>query len=78
MEHERGRAMDERTVKWLLEQDLSVGTDEFRDKLLSKCLDVLCAEDSVIELDDADLDMLAAAGDINAAIAPSCHETDGV
>lgn len=70
--------MDERTVKRLLEQDLSVGTDEFRDKLLSKCLDVLCAEDSVIELDDADLDMLAAAGDINAAIAPSHRETDGI
>jgi len=70
--------MDERTVKRLLEQDLSVGTDEFRDKLLSKCLDVLCTEDSVIELDDTDLDMLAAAGDINAAIAPPHRETDGI
>ena len=57
--------MDERDIERILRQDLSKGTDEFRDELLSRCLAVLGSQDGV-ELDDSDLELLAAAGDLSA------------
>ena len=57
--------MDEREfearLENLMQQDLSVGTEAFRENLLSRCLAVL-NEDGGMELSDDDLDMLAAAG----------------
>lgn len=45
----------------LMKQDLSAGTEAFKEDLLSRCLAVL-GEDGGLELSDSDLDMLAAAG----------------
>lgn len=46
----------------LMQQDLSAGTEAFRDELLSRCLAVLGADDKPAEIEDDYLDMLAAAG----------------
>ena len=51
----------EAKLERLMKQDFSVGTDAFREDLLSRCLAVL-GEDGGVELSDDDLDMLAAAG----------------
>ena len=63
--------MNEREIEKLLAQDLSAGSEAFRDELLSRCLAVLGTEESafvatrgdVRVLEDETLDMLAAAGD---------------
>ncbi len=47
----------------LMKQDFSAGTETFRDGLLKRCLMVLDEADEGTVLDDADLEMLAAAGD---------------
>ena len=57
----------DKMLEQLLQQDLSAGTEEFRDELLARCLAVLDAEDGVGEIDDGLLDMLAAAGDVYSA-----------
>ena len=59
----------ERLLARLLKQDLSEGTEGFRDALLNRCLNELGAEDGadgdeVAILDDDSLEMLAAAGDV--------------
>lgn len=46
-----------------MKQDFSAGTEAFRDTLLERCLSVLDEDDEGRCLDDAELDMLAAAGD---------------
>lgn len=54
----------------LMGEDLSEGTESFREILLARCLSVLnadVADDEGTELDDDTLDMLAAAGE---AISP--------
>ena len=53
----------EQTLERLMKLDFSVGTEEFRDDLLSRCLDVLGEDDECAVLDDDVLDLLAAAGD---------------
>ena len=64
----------EQALTRLLLADFSAGTETFRDELLARCLAVLNADvhgataetDAdcrIIELDDADLELLAAAGD---------------
>jgi len=59
--------MDEREFNQMLEhlmkQDFSVGTDDFSEKLLASCLTVLNADEEGALVDDAFLDLLAAAGD---------------
>ena len=55
--------MDEREIARLMQLDFSEGTETFRDALLARCLDALRPENQMRELDDDDLDMLAAAGD---------------
>lgn len=55
--------MDEREIVRILRQDLSKGTEKFRDALLARCLAVLGSGDG-IELDDSELEMLAAAGEL--------------
>lgn len=59
--------MDEREfedmLRRVLQQDFSAGTEGFRDALLDRCLAELDAGGRVIELDDGDLEMLAAAGE---------------
>ena len=55
--------MNEHDLEQLLSQDLSAGTDEFRDALLARCLAVLNADSYGHEIDDDALDLLAAAGD---------------
>ena len=62
--------MDEKDIKQAFSYDFSEGTEAFRDDLLARCLTTLqdCAEDEDegIVLEDEELDMLAAAGDIYA------------
>ena len=65
-----GEEKFEDTLRQLLNQDLSVGTETFRDELLGRCLAVLDSENSVdsifpdsSDLFDSDLELLAAAGD---------------
>ena len=54
----------EQRLEQLLRQDLSVGTEAFRDALLARCLDELPgAGDEPRQLDIADLELVAAAGD---------------
>ena len=56
----------ERIFESLVQQDPSVGTEAFRESLLERCLAVLEQGDDCLPLDDADLDLLAAAGDLMA------------
>ena len=54
----------EQRLEQLLRQDLSVGTEAFRDALLARCLNELPdADDEPRQLDIADLELVAAAGD---------------
>ena len=48
----------------LLRRCISVGTEAFRDTLLVRCLAVLNAGDEPSLVDDEDLELLAAAGDM--------------
>ena len=69
----RGCDVDDRELDKMLErlmkQDLSAGTDAFRDDLLERCKAVLDADDEGTYIDDAELDWLAAAGDVYAGLA---------
>lgn len=62
----------ENRLRQLFKQDLSAGTESFRDELLARCLTVLTDEVAAerfhegAELDDSVLDLLAAAGDLTA------------
>ncbi len=64
---ERRRTVDDRKfeqlVKRLMKLDFSKGTEAFRDALLERCLTVLDARENGSRLDDADLELLSAAGD---------------
>ena len=60
--------MDEKEIARILRQDLSVGTEAFRDNLLARCIAELGTDDYAIELDDADLELLSEARDISAQI----------
>ena len=60
----------ENKLQQLFAEDLAAGTDAFRDNLLTRCLSVLGTDNaaagdigSIHELSDADLELLAAAGD---------------
>lgn len=59
--------MDEREFEDMLERvmkaDFSAGTEAFREGLLARCLAELDADALTIDLDAADLELLAAAGD---------------
>lgn len=55
----------EQMLPQLMQQDASLGTEAFRDGLLTRCLAVLNAEDEGLELEDDALDLLAAAGDLS-------------
>lgn len=57
----------ERMLEGLMSSDCSKGTEAFRDALLERCLTVLGEDTECVELDDEDLDMLAAAGDVYAS-----------
>lgn len=61
----------EKMLERLFKQDFSEGTEAFRDALLARCLEELNAAeddegpgDSVREIGEDELDMLAAAGDL--------------
>ena len=56
-------SVGDREVERILKEDLSTGTDEFREALLQRCLAAL-GDDEGTPIADEDLDMLAAAGDI--------------
>ena len=64
----------EQALARLLREDHSAGTETFRDELLVRCLAVLDADCRADELDDADLEMLAAAGDGMCAWEPPMPE----
>ena len=57
-----GPNVGKRTIEQLLQVDLSTGTEAFRDALLKRCLEELGADGEGTALDDAELEMLAAAG----------------
>lgn len=58
-----GIGVEEQDIIRMLSEDYSAGTDAFREELLERCLEVLGDEDHAVELDDQELEMLAAAGD---------------
>ena len=63
--------MDEVGIQTLLARDLSVGTERFREALLSSCLALVGADEAQGELlDDEELEMLAAAGTPEEALDP--------
>ena len=55
----------EQRLNGLFSQDLSVGTEGFRDALLKRCLAVLDDSGKMVELDDETLELLSAAGDVS-------------
>jgi hypothetical protein len=55
----------ERTLERLMRQDFSAGTEEFRDALLQRCLEVLDEGEAGMPLDDDALEQLSAAGSIS-------------
>ena len=75
-----GACVDERELEQRLGQfmsrDFSAETGAFRDALLQRCLDVLDAGSEGAEIDDADLDLLAAAGNPYANF-PIFDDSDG-
>lgn len=58
----------EQKITELMGQDLSAGTDAFRDNLLERCLAELEDKPDAVELDDEDLEMLSAAGDMRISV----------
>jgi hypothetical protein len=58
----KGEGVGDSRMEQALKRDFSQGTEQFREDLLGRCLDVLGA-DNRSELADAELDMLAAAGE---------------
>lgn len=59
----------EQMLGQLAKQGLPAGSEMFRDTLLKRCLAVLDADEEGTCIDDADLDMIAAAG--NAGMWPN-------
>lgn len=49
-------------IEQLMKLDLSIGTETFRDNLLSRCLAVLNMGDECMVVPDDELELLAAAG----------------
>ena len=64
----------EKELQRLMGQDFSAGTSAFREDLLNRCLSMLNADvddnDEGVCLDDAELEMLSAAGDMSLLDAP--------
>ena len=60
----------ERELRRLMQLDFPTGTEEFREALLARCLAVLGEDDAGADLDDGDLELLAAAGDAGADMDP--------
>lgn len=52
----------------VLEKGLPASSETFRDELLERCLSVLDADNEGVCIDDDELDLIAAAGDINAQL----------
>ena len=63
--------MDESRDERALGDDLSAGTEAFREDLLARCLSVLAHADDGAVLDDDELELLADAGMPNTDIPPS-------
>lgn len=55
----------EQMLKSQLRKDPSLGTEAFRDSLLARCIAVLNEDCEGVELDDDELELLAAAGDLS-------------
>ena len=66
----------EQRLGQFMSRDFSAETGAFRDALLQRCLDVLDAGSEGAEIDDADLDLLAAAGNPYANF-PIFDDSDG-
>ena len=63
--------MLEQEIRRILGKDLSVGTEAFRDSLLKRCLSVLdSGSEDGIELDDDQIELLAAAGSLEVLFSP--------
>lgn len=79
----------EQMLMRLLQADFSSGTEAFRDELLARCLAILGsdahgeaagpdADRCAAELDDADLELLAAAGDPEAVAGRAFRADNGL
>lgn len=53
----------EQRLEQLMSQDLSIGTEKFRDGLLAQCLSIIQSDRSGSDLNDDFLELLSAAGD---------------
>ena len=58
----------EQKLAHLIQRDASIGTEEFRDSLLARCLAELNADNEGSELTFEQLDLLSAAGDTSLLI----------
>ena len=67
----------EQELRRLFRNAHAAGRAEFRESLLARCLAVLRENDAGAELDDSELELLAAAGDVQAAPAPDASHPDG-
>ena len=61
--------MEDERLEKLLAYDFSSGTEPFREALLGRCLEILQAMDDADELDEDELELLAAAGDAQSMLA---------
>ena len=70
--------MGEGELEHILAHDFSVGTEDFREALLARCLEILDAQDNVRPLGIEELNWLCAAGDPFAVQAgDTLHPTPG-
>lgn len=67
----------EQMLERLMGRGLPVGSEAFRDALLERCLAELDADDEGMVLDDAELDLLSAAGDPSSWFGSGRRERDG-
>ena len=69
--------MNEKQLTLLLAHDFSAGTELFRDELLRRCLDCLETSVSCKELDEGELELLAAAGSVHDTFKKFSESQDG-
>ena len=67
----------EQLLNRLMKADFAAGTESFREALLERCLAALGENDEFMPIDDTDLELLSAAGNLNAYLADA-FESKGI